>query len=118
MITQNVTIYTTSSVWFERRSDLDSTLQFAVKLLKRSPISLSRRDSASLPLSSRMTENRRHCCIEMLQAKRYVHISYSKHPRIGTLISGFRLIMFLPIGYLLRKQPKSVLKLFLKLRQK
>ena len=45
-------------------------------------------------------------------------LPYSKHPHIRTLISGFRLIVFLFIGRLVRNQPESVLKLFLKLFQK
>ena len=43
---------------------------------------------------------------------------YSKHPHIRTLISGFRLIMFLFYGCLVRNQPESDLKLFLNLFQK
>ena len=40
---------------------------------------------------------------------------YSKHPHIRTLFSGLRLIMFLFEGCLVRNQPESVLKMFLKL---
>ena len=42
-------------------------------------------------------------------------MTYSKHPHIRTLFSGLRLIMFLFEGCLVRNQPKSVLKMFLKL---
>ena len=40
---------------------------------------------------------------------------YSKHPHIRTLFSGLRLIMSLFEGCLVRNQPESVLKMFLKL---
>ena len=45
-------------------------------------------------------------------------VKYSKYPQIRTLISGFSLIIFLFTGYLVRNEPRSVLKFFLKLFQK
>ena len=40
---------------------------------------------------------------------------YSKHPHITTRFPGLRLILFLFEGCLVRNQPESVLKMFLKL---
>ena len=42
-------------------------------------------------------------------------VKYSKHPHIRTMISGYRLIVFLLKGCLVRNQPGSVLKMFLQL---
>ena len=52
---------------------------------------------------------------QYLTSERSERVRYSKHPHIRTHFSGLRLIVFLFEGCLVRNQPESVLKVFLKL---